>query len=213
MGFFKTRYSAHHRRHDGKSSGPSHLGSRIASCASSLWQSTKNLLNRTSTRTFVAPLLSVFIGILLVSIAFSDLGKTYHDTDKDCKTNLDADISGDGVRASIWVQIGVLILISAMGRFHPCDTGIKEVTGGLILTHASLVIALVVQMCRGTLTSVDAAIGAAILDAQNVALQIPLSNKETLAARWQVILVIPTQIMGLIVLPFLVAGLERGDFV
>jgi len=133
--------------------------------------------------------------------------------DAECNVNLDSDISGDGVRASIWVQIGVMIFISAVGRWHREDTGIKEVTGGLILTHASLVIALIVQMRRGTLTSVDAAIGAAILDAQNVALQIPLTAKETLAARWQVLLVIPTRILGLIVLPFLVAGLERGDFV
>jgi hypothetical protein len=39
-------------------------------------------------------------------------------------------------------------------------------------------------MQKGTLTSVDAAIGATILDAQDVALQIPLTAKQTLAARW-----------------------------
>ena len=115
-----------------------------------------------------------------MSIAFSNAGRTNCDTDENCNTNLDADISGDGVRASIWVQIGVMILISTIGRLHTYDTGVKEVTAGLILTHVSLVIALIVQMRRGTLTSVDAAIGAAILDAQNVALQIPLSAKETL---------------------------------
>ena len=95
---------------------------------------------------------------------------------------------------------------------HTFDTGVKEVTGGLILTHVSLVIALIVQMRRGTLTSVDAVIGAVILDAQNVALHIPFSTKETLAARWQVLLVIPTRVLGLIVIPFLVTGLARRDF-
>jgi len=67
-------------------------------------------------------------------------------------------------------------------------------------------------MRRGTLTSVDAVIGAVILDAQNVALHIPFSTKETLAARWQVLLVIPTRVLGLIVIPFLVTGLARRDF-
>jgi hypothetical protein len=99
-----------------------------------------------------------------------------------------------------------------MGIFHAYDTGLKEVASGLVLTHVSLVIALVVQMRRGTLSSVDAAIGAAILDAQNVALQIPLTAKETLAARWQVILLLPTQTLGLVVLPFIVVGLDRHHF-
>jgi len=160
----------------------------------------------------MAALLSAALGTILVSIAFSNIGKRYRGTDEDCNTDLDSDISGDGVRASIWVQIAVLIFISVVGMFHNCDTGVKEVTGGLILTHVSLVIALIVQMRRGTLTSVDAAIGAAILDAQNIALQIPLSTKETLAARWQVLLLIPTQVLGMVVLPILVTGLERGDF-
>ncbi|OWY45779.1 hypothetical protein AALT_g10323 [Alternaria alternata] len=99
-----------------------------------------------------------------------------------------------------------------MGFFHEEDTGMKDIGGGLILTHVSLVIALIVQLCKGTSTSVDAAIGATILDAQNVALHVPLSAKQTLAARWQVILLMPTQILGLVFLPVLVFKLNRGDF-
>jgi hypothetical protein len=61
---------------------------------------------------------------------------------------------------------------------------VKEVGGGLIITHISLAVALLIQMGRNTLSSVDAAIGFMILDAQNLALQVPFSMKETLAARW-----------------------------
>ncbi|KAI4906463.1 hypothetical protein J4E90_010537 [Alternaria incomplexa] len=106
----------------------------------------------------------------------------------------------------------MLLVISISGHLHKQETGIKEVGGGLILTHVALIIALVVQMYKGTLTSVDAAIGAVILDAQNVSLHIPATAKQTLAARWQVLLLIPAQIMGLVFLPVVVIKLMKGEF-
>ncbi|KAI4703497.1 hypothetical protein J4E89_010073 [Alternaria sp. Ai002NY15] len=124
----------------------------------------------------------------------------------------DADISGVGVRASIWGQIAMLILISSSGHLHKKETAIKEVAGGLILTHVSLAIAIIVQMYKKTLTSVDAAIGAVILDAQNIALLIPVTAKQTLAARWQVLILIPAQILGLVFLPVLVVKFTKGGF-
>ncbi|KAF1949971.1 hypothetical protein CC80DRAFT_554872 [Byssothecium circinans] len=163
-------------------------------------------------RQSIVPLVSAILGAILVSVAFSGKSWIYPSRDGECNTNLDADISGDGVRMTFWAQIAVLIIISIIGFFHQEGTGIKEVGGGLILIHVSLVIALVVQMGKGTLTSVNAAIGATILDAQNMALQIPLTAKETLAARWQVILLIPAQILGLAVLPILIVRLTKGDF-
>jgi len=174
------RHSSQQNRYIENSSGLKSIASRVASQVTALLHGTARFLSRPEVCKLVAPPLSIAIGTIIVSIAFSNAGRTNRDTDENCNTNLDADISGDGVRASIWVQIGVMILISTIGRLHTYDTGVKEVTAGLILTHVSLVIALIVQMRRGTLTSVDAAIGAAILDAQNVALQIPLSAKETL---------------------------------
>ncbi|KAI4606940.1 hypothetical protein J4E83_009851 [Alternaria metachromatica] len=106
----------------------------------------------------------------------------------------------------------MLILISGCGHFHRKETAIKEVAGGLILTHVSLAIAIIVQMYKKTLTSVDAAIGAAVLDAQNVALHIPVAAKQTLAARWQVLILIPAQILGLAFLPVLVIKFIEGSF-
>jgi hypothetical protein len=136
----------------------------------------------------------------------------YEDIDSECSTRLDADVSGVGVRVSIWAQIGMLILISITEFFHVEDTGIKDIGGGLVLTHFSLEIALIVRLCKRTLTSVDAAIGATILDAQNIALHVPVTAKQTLAARWQVILLVLAQIFGLALLPVLVVKLNRGDF-
>jgi hypothetical protein len=89
---------------------------------------------------------------------FSRANGIYNNINRECSTDPDADISGVGVRVSIWAQIGVLLLISCLGFFHTEDTGIKEVNAGLLLTHVSLAIALTVQMHKRTLTSVDAAI-------------------------------------------------------
>ncbi|KAM5344946.1 hypothetical protein ACJ41O_010808 [Fusarium nematophilum] len=60
--------------------------------------------------------------------------------------------------------------------------------------------------------SMDTFLGAMILDAQSVALSIPLAAKETLAARWQVRVMAITQLFGLAGLPLLVANLFRGSF-
>lgn len=169
-------------------------------------------MNFTEVRQSITPLITTLLGITLIWLTFWNANGIYNNIDGDCSVQFDADISGLGVRISIWAQVGVLTIISILGLFHVNETGIKEVAGGLILTHVSLAIAVVVQMSKGTLTSVDAALGAAILDAQNVALHIPHTTKETLAARWQVLILLPTQLLGLALLPVLVVGLQRGDF-
>ncbi|KAF2035729.1 hypothetical protein EK21DRAFT_106577 [Setomelanomma holmii] len=159
----------------------------------------------------VLPVLFASIGVILACVTFS--GQPHANVAlNQCNHNFDANVSGDGVRSSIWTQACVLILISVIGIFHNNDTGIKEVKGGLILTHASLAIALMVQMIRESLRSVDAAMGSVILDAQNTALQIPLAAKESLAARWQVLILIPTEILGLVLIPILVVRLTNGEF-
>jgi len=155
---------------------------------------------------------TTLLGVALIWTTFSDANGIYKNIDSECSTRLDADISGVGVRVSVWAQIGMLILISIVGFFHKEDTGTKDVGSGLILTHFSLAITLIVQLCKRTLTSVDAAIGATILDAQNMALHVPLTAKQTLAARWQVILLVLAQIFGLAFRPVLVVKLNRGDF-
>jgi hypothetical protein len=123
---------------------------------------------------------------------------------------VDADIGGDGIRIAIWTQICFLVAIAVLGTFHCKATGAKELGAGLAVTHFSLAVALLVQFGRGTLTPADAVIGAMILDAQNSALLIQLTTKETLAARWQVGIIAACQATGLVVIAFIVQGFRQG---
>lgn len=161
----------------------------------------------------VAPVAVAVLGAILVALSFS-----HPDTSSDrashneCDVGVDADIAGVGVRAAVWAQIGILVLVSALGSFHVDATGVKEVGAGLILTHISLSIALLVKMSQVTLSPADAIIGAMVLDAQNLALMIQLGAKETLAARWQVGIVVLTQVLGLSVVTLLVSHFAQGTY-
>jgi hypothetical protein len=103
-------------------------------------------------------------------------------------------------------------LVLLTGSFHSKATGAKEFGGGLILTSASLAISLMVRMARSTLTLVDAAIGTMILDGQNRAMVIQLTDKETLTLRWQVVLAVLTQFVGLGTITTIVAGTNNREF-
>ncbi|KAF1961617.1 hypothetical protein CC80DRAFT_531482 [Byssothecium circinans] len=163
-------------------------------------------------RQWFGPVGIALLGLVLVSVAFTNKNAELQSTGNQCSTGVDADVAGDGVRIAVWAQVSVLILISLLGSFHSNATGAKEIGAGLVLTHLSLAIALVVQVSRRTLTLADAATGAMILDAQNIALSIQFSAKETLAARWQVSIAIMVQLFGLAVLPVLVSKLGDGSF-
>ncbi|KAK4034655.1 hypothetical protein C8A01DRAFT_48993 [Parachaetomium inaequale] len=167
----------------------------------------------TPPRQWLTPLVAALVGIILVSVTFSgpSRGMDLEFDSSRCSTDIDSDIAGVGVRIAVWVQVSVLILISILGSLHSKATGAKEVGAGLVLTHVSLAIALVVQISRGTLSLADAATGAMIMDAQNIALSIQLVAKEALAARWQVGIVITSQIFGLAVLPVLITKLSDGS--
>ncbi|KAJ3536021.1 hypothetical protein NM208_g6896 [Fusarium decemcellulare] len=164
-------------------------------------------------RQWYAPISAAVLGIVLVPIMFAGIYTKTEIANSTCTAALDADVAGDGVRIGAWVQIGTLIVISLIGSFHPEATGAKEIGAGLVLTHISLAISLLVQVERDTLGVADAAIGSMILDAQNMALSIQLVSKETLAARWQVRTVIIVQIYGLVILALLVTRLFGDSFV
>jgi len=153
---------------------------------------------------------------ILSPLAFAGLGGVPGtSSDQQCTGGgVDGDVAGDGVRIGIWVQISVLVVISLLGIFHHGATGAKEVGAGLVLTHVSVTIAVAAQVAGGGVLSLaDAATGAMILDAQNAALSIQLTAKETLAARWQVSLVVATQALGLAVIPVLVTRLADGSLI
>ncbi|KAI8720183.1 hypothetical protein NCS52_00463100 [Fusarium sp. LHS14.1] len=163
-------------------------------------------------RQWLAPLGVALLGVVLAAIVFTDVESPGEALHGKCGVGVDADVAGDGVRIAAWVQVCVLIAISLLGTFHPNATGAKEMGAGLVLTHISLAIALLVQVKQQTLTLADAAVGAMILDAQNIALSIPLAAKESLAARWQVRVMALIQLFGLITLLYIVRQLFQGSF-
>ncbi|KXH30657.1 hypothetical protein CSIM01_13729 [Colletotrichum simmondsii] len=135
---------------------------------------------------------------------------------------IDADIGGYGIRIAIWAQEFVIFFIALAGTFHSKVTGAKEIGAGLIITHFSLAVALIVQLVqfkgdegdekgRRILTSASAILGAMILDSQNSALSILLITKQTLAARWQVVIVIFCQTVSIVLIPVLVEKYTHHD--
>ncbi|KAI2465275.1 hypothetical protein F4781DRAFT_35625 [Annulohypoxylon bovei var. microspora] len=141
---------------------------------------------------------SAFLALVLGCVSFVGLRAKVAEEPRQCE-NADADIVGDGVRAAAWTQVGILFFITFTGIFHFYKTAVKEIGGGLIVTHVSLAIALLVPLARHELSPIDAILGSLILDAQGNSLSIQLVTKETLAARWQVAIALISQILGLVI--------------
>ncbi|KAI3556866.1 hypothetical protein CABS03_12903 [Colletotrichum abscissum] len=161
----------------------------------------------------IAPISVGIFGIITIPIIF-DLEKGFGKdtfTKPPCRAGIDADIGGYGIRIAVWAQEFVIFFIALAGTFHSKVTGAKEIGAGLIITHFSLAIAVLVQLIqsekkRSMLTPASAILGAMILDSQNMALSIILINKQTLASRWQVGIVIFCQAMSMVLIPILVRG-------
>ncbi|OAA76160.1 hypothetical protein LEL_05844 [Akanthomyces lecanii RCEF 1005] len=126
---------------------------------------------------------------------------------------VDGDIGGEGIRIAMWAQIATLITITMLGIFQCNALGAKEIGAGLAITHISLAISMTVQMKRKSLTSADAIVGAMLLDAQGSALSLQLVAKQVLAARWQVWIIVGCQVIGIALLPVVVAKFQAGDFI
>ncbi|KAI1771948.1 hypothetical protein F4818DRAFT_184377 [Hypoxylon cercidicola] len=141
---------------------------------------------------------SAFLALLLGGVSFVGIHGKGPDEAGQCES-ADADIVGDGVRAAAWTQVGILFFITFTGIFHFYKTAVKEIGGGLIVTHVSLAIALLVPLARRELSPIDAILGSLILDAQGNSLSIQLVTKETLAARWQVAIALTAQLLGLVI--------------
>ncbi|KAI0105903.1 hypothetical protein F4814DRAFT_452283 [Daldinia grandis] len=142
--------------------------------------------------------ISAILALLLGCMPFIRARADEPDEPGQCDS-ADADIVGDGVRAAAWTQVGILFFITLTGLWHIYKTAVKEIGGGLIITHVSLAIALLVPLVRGELSPIDAILGSLLLDAQGNSLSIQLMTKETLAARWQVAIVLVAQFLGLVI--------------
>jgi len=90
-----------------------------------------------------------FVGIALSIPTFNKLQFAQEDLNtQNCKAPIDGDIAGDGVRAALWVQQGILWLSVLTGALlkpsQPRPTAVKELAAGLVVTHLSLAIAVLV---------------------------------------------------------------------
>ncbi|KAF6815296.1 hypothetical protein CSOJ01_03559 [Colletotrichum sojae] len=148
------------------------------------------------------------LGVIIIPIMLSDRIKDL----KDQGATINPDIAGPGIRFAMWAQEAVLIIIAILGTFHTRANGAREIGGGLVITHLSLAVALLVEMNRKKLTAADAILGSMILDSQNIALSIPLVTKETLASRWQVRVTVACQIFGLVLMAIIVEHFRMGKF-
>ncbi|KAF8535852.1 hypothetical protein BDD12DRAFT_808230 [Trichophaea hybrida] len=128
-------------------------------------------------------------------------------TPGDCIVDLDADLAGVGVRASLYVQGIVASGILFLGLVHREDTGVKEIGASLMLSQLALTTSLALRMKLGTLNHLDAIFGLISLDAQLAAVSMLLSTKQVLAARWMVILVCFCHLVG-----FATLGIGMGRF-
>ncbi|KAK2010751.1 hypothetical protein LZ32DRAFT_363287 [Colletotrichum eremochloae] len=158
----------------------------------------------TITQYLVVPSFIVLLGIILTPFLF--LGKPGPDERcNDLKDSIEADIAGLGIRITAWAQITILFVIVLLGIFHTQVNRVaKEVGAGLAVTYLALAIALLIN--KGDTALVNKILGSMILDAQNIALSIPLVTKETLAARWQVVVTVACQTFGLVLLGIIVSG-------
>ncbi|KAK2035906.1 hypothetical protein LZ31DRAFT_561517, partial [Colletotrichum somersetense] len=89
----------------------------------------------------------------------------------------------------------------------------KEVGAGLAVPHLFLAIALLIHIHQGgvKVSLADKILGSMVLDAQNIALSIPLLTKETLAARWQVVVTVVCQTFDIIILGVIVNDFGNGN--
>lgn len=126
---------------------------------------------------------------------------------EDCIVDLDADLVGVGIRASLYVQGIVASGILLLGLVHREDMGVKEIGASLMLSQLALATSLALRMKLGTLNHLDAIFGLISLDAQLAAVSMLLSTKQVLAARWMVILVCCCHFVG-----FATLGVGMGRF-
>jgi len=126
-----------------------------------------------------ASVLTASLGVATLVVGSSE-GRT-QGTEGNC-VDADADIVGDGVRAAAWVQTGMITILASLGLLtSETASAIKELGGGLVITNASLSVALLVPLARRDLPPIDAILGALVLDA----LVMPWRSSWPPRRRWQ----------------------------
>jgi hypothetical protein len=155
-----------------------------------------------------------FIGLVFSIFAFRGAANFQRNINSQCDTRVDGDIAGIGVRTAIWIQICMLIFVVWIHQHvtKTSDTAVKELAIGLLVTQLSPGISLMVLLRQGRLSALNAAIGAMVVDAQNVALSVSFGSRDVLAARSVVIIISMAQFAGMIWIGLLMSRYRVGQY-
>ncbi|KAI5207052.1 hypothetical protein E4T39_02070 [Aureobasidium subglaciale] len=120
------------------------------------------------------------------------------------QNRMDADIGGIGVRVSLYIALVMTILSSFGGHFHQERTAVKDIGTAQLASMLSTTIALLRSYTILNFWQVMAATMS--LDITSATVQMALSQKETLASRWWVVLNSISQLLSHIVLGVILGG-------
>ncbi|KAG9752864.1 hypothetical protein KCU80_g12873, partial [Aureobasidium melanogenum] len=106
---------------------------------------------------------------------------------------MNADIGGIGIRISLYVSFLVTIFSSSLGHFHQEKTVVKDIGTAQLTSMLSLAFALLRSYT--TLTFWQLMVAVMSLEVTSATVQMALSQKETLASRWWVVLNSASQLL------------------
>ncbi|KAF7194760.1 Ankyrin-like [Pseudocercospora fuligena] len=108
--------------------------------------------------------------------------------DESLPTRVDADIGGEGIRAGVYIPVGLALLALIQGSFHTADSGIKEIGTTQLLTlfylNFNAAKAAGTTPSFSDLTFPEVVIVCMCIDLTAAGLHMTTSGKESLAARW-----------------------------
>ncbi|KAI5269497.1 hypothetical protein E4T47_06987 [Aureobasidium subglaciale] len=124
--------------------------------------------------------------------------KEFFDACDMVRNRMDADIGGIGVRVSFYIALAMTIVSSFGGHFHQERTAVKDVGTAQLASMLSIMVALLRSYTILNFWQIMATTMS--LDITSASIQMALSQKETLASRWWVVLNAISQLLSQIVL-------------
>ncbi|KAG9803212.1 hypothetical protein KCU77_g23331, partial [Aureobasidium melanogenum] len=106
---------------------------------------------------------------------------------------MNADIGGIGIRISLYISFLVTIFSSSLGHFHQEKTVVKDIGTAQLTSMLSLAFALLRSYT--TLNFWQLMVAVMSLEVTSATVQMALSQKETLASRWWVVLNSASQLL------------------
>lgn len=160
-------------------------------------------------------LASPAVWVLMVVLHLIDL-KTLDYRQDDCQAILvDPDLAGIGVRTSLYVTSGLVVIMAVLGHFHAEPLPVAELNLFLWVLLSSILFNIVKGYTSGMHPS-QKLLAAIITEAYINCLSIGLAMKELLAYRWKTLCTLTLQLFSVLGLITSLAGLneahaEMGD--